>query len=187
MDITIKRLSEETLNDFLHFFDNMVFSENPDWAMCYCYSFHFTGTKEEWNKEANRSSAIKFIKKNKMKGYLAYSGNIPIGWCNANNRLNYERLLKYYDLIDKSNNNICSIVCFLINPEFRRKSVAEELLKQVTLDYTHEKYKYLEAYPGKGNLSCEKHFMGPLRLYEKYGFTIEKEFKDYYLVRKKLN
>jgi len=97
MNISIKPLSPDLINDFLSFFDNMVFLENPEWSICYCYSYHFTGTKEEWEKEKNRSSAIKFIKENKMTGYLAYSDNKPVGWCNVNNRLNYQRLLKYIE------------------------------------------------------------------------------------------
>jgi hypothetical protein len=61
---------------------------------------HFTGTNDQWNKDENRSLVIKYINENKMAGYLAFHDNKPVGWCNANNRLNYKRLLKYYDLID---------------------------------------------------------------------------------------
>jgi len=186
MDISIKPLSPDLLEDFLFFFDNIVFSENPDWSICYCYSFHFTGTKEQWNKEENRSSAIKLISDNKMKGYLAYSNNKPIGWCNANNRLHYQRLIKYYDLVGNIDDKVCSIVCFLISPDNRRKGVARKLLKQICTDYTVKGYHYLEAYPGKGELSCEGHFKGHLSLYKEFGFKIEKEYDDYYVVRKKL-
>lgn len=186
MDISIKPLSPDLLEDYLFFFDNIVFSENPDWSICYCYSFHFTGTKEQWNKEENRSSVIKLISENKMKGYLAYSNNKPIGWCNANNRLNYQRLIKYYDLVGNIDDKVCSIVCFLISHDHRRKGVARKLLKQIFTDYTVKGYDYLEAYPGKVELSCEGHFKGPLSLYEEFGFEIEKEYDDYYVVRKKL-
>jgi hypothetical protein len=90
VDITIKPLTPNLVKDFLFFFDNMVFTENPHWSKCYCFSFHFTGTQEQWTKEKNRSSAIKFINEKKMTGYLAYSDDKPVGWCNANNRLNYQ-------------------------------------------------------------------------------------------------
>jgi len=97
MDISIKPLSADLISDYVYSFDNIAFSENPGWSACYCYSFHFTGTNEEWKREDNRSSVIRLIKEKKMMGYLAYSGNNPVGWCNANNRLNYQSLLKYYD------------------------------------------------------------------------------------------
>jgi ribosomal protein S18 acetylase RimI-like enzyme len=186
MDITIKQLSADLLDDFLFFFDNIVFTENPGWSKCYCYSFHFIGSKNEWNKEDNRSSVIKLINENKMTGYLAYIENKPIGWCNANNRLNYQRLLKYYDLVDNTEDRACSIVCFTISPDFRRKGVAQKLLEQICTDYSLLDYDYLEAYPGNGILSCEKHYKGPLELYLKFGFKVVRENKDYSVVRKAL-
>ena len=90
MKLIIKPLSPEIIDDYLSLFDNIVFSENPDWSKCYCYSYHFTGAKEEWTKEKNRSSVIELIKEDKMRGYLAYDENKPIGWCNANNKNNYQ-------------------------------------------------------------------------------------------------
>jgi ribosomal protein S18 acetylase RimI-like enzyme len=186
MDILIKPLSSDLLNDYLFFFDNIVFTENPDWSRCYCYSFHFIGTNDQWNKDENRSSVIKYIKENKMAGYLAFHGNKPVGWCNANNRLNYQRLLKYYDLIDNPADKVCSIVCFVISPEFRRKGIAQKILEQIIIDYSSLDYDYLEAYPGKGKLSCENHYKGPLDLFKKHNFQIAKEYDDYYVVRKYL-
>ena len=183
MDISIKPLSADLLNDYLFFFDNDVHTENPDWSKCYCYSFHFIGDEDQTNKEDNRSSVIQLITENKLHGYLAYYDNKPIGWCNANNRLNYEKLLKYYDLIDNPTDKVCSIVCFLISPDFRKKGIAQKILEQIIHDYSSLDYDYLEAYPGKGNLSCEKNFKGPLGLYEKYNFKITKEYADYYVVR----
>ena len=104
----------------------------------------------------------------------------------SNDRMNYQRLLKYYDLIDNPDDKVCSIVCFLINPEYRRKGITQKILQQVTTDYQLLDYDYLEAYPGKGELSCERHYKGPLSLYKKNDFKIEKEFDDYYVVRKNL-
>jgi GNAT superfamily N-acetyltransferase len=184
MDISIKPLTPELLNDFLSFFDNMVFTENPDWSKCYCYSFHFTGPDDLWNKDENRSSVIKLINEKKMTGYLAYSDGYPVGWCNANNRLNFQRLLKYYNLVDNPQDKVCSIVCFLIQPEFRRKGIARKIIKKISLDCLAQDYNYIEAYPGKGALSCEGHYKGPLKLYEELGFKIEKEHNDYNVVRK---
>ncbi len=184
MDITIKPLTPDLLKDYLFFFDNMVFTENPHWSKCYCFSFHFTGSNERWTKEENRSSVIKFINEKKMTGYLAYSSDKPVGWCNANNRSNYQRLMKYYDLVDNPKDKVCSIVCFLVNPDYRRKGIAQKILKQICIDYKQKDYDYLEAYPEKGELSCEKYYRGPISLYNKFDFKIEKEYEDYFVVRK---
>jgi ribosomal protein S18 acetylase RimI-like enzyme len=184
MNITIKPLTPELTDDYLYFFDNMVFTENPDWSACYCFSFHFVGTNEQWNRDNNRASVIKYINENKMTGYLAYADDKPVGWCNANNRLKYQRLLKYYDIIDNPADKVCSVVCFVISPEYRRQGIAQKLLEQVCADYSNQDYDYIEAYPGKGQLSCERHYKGPLELYEKFNFRMVKEYDDYFVVRK---
>jgi ribosomal protein S18 acetylase RimI-like enzyme len=184
MDILIRRLTPELVNDFLFFFDNIVFTENPHWSACYCYSFHFTGPDDQWKREENRSAVINLITEDKMSGYLAYSDNKPVGWCNANNRNNYQRLLKYYDLVDNPADVACSLVCFLISPEWRRNGISEKLVEQIYADYSMLGYDYIEAYPGKGKLSSEGHYKGPLSLYEKLNFKIVKEYEKYYVVRK---
>ena len=118
-----------------------------------------------------------------MKGYLAFNEKTPIGWCNVNDRGNYQRLKKIYDLDDDPNEKICSIVCFLIRPEFRRRGIAKMFLERIIEDYSSHDYYYLEAYPDKVGFSCEKNYKGYLSLYEKNGFKISKEFENYYVVR----
>ena len=34
--IVIKRLSPNLLDDFLYFFDDIAFRDNPEWSHCYC-------------------------------------------------------------------------------------------------------------------------------------------------------
>lgn len=186
MEINIKQLSPELLDDYLYFFDNITFEEHPDWSNCYCYESHFVGTSEEWRKEKNRAAVIKLISEGRMRGYLAYSDHLPVGWCNVNNRLNYERLLKYYDFVDQKEKKICSVVCFLIHPDFRRKGIAQKLLEQICADYTGLNYDFIEAYPRKGDLSTEAHYKGPIEMYEHLDFGVVKEYLDYFVVRKNL-
>jgi ribosomal protein S18 acetylase RimI-like enzyme len=186
MNISIKALSSDLLEDYLYFFDNIIFSENPDWSKCYCYSFHFTGSADQWNKKGNRAAVVSLIKGNRMQGYLAYTDNKPVGWCNVNNRCNFQRLMKYYDLVDNPDDKACSIVCFLVSPEYRNKGIAGKILQQITIDCSAHGYDYLEAYPGKGTLSCEKHYKGPPDLYKKFNFNIHREYSDYNVVRRYL-
>jgi ribosomal protein S18 acetylase RimI-like enzyme len=182
MNILIRPLSPKLLNDYLYFFDNMVFTENPDWSKCYCYSYHFTGPDEEWTKMNNRQAVSKLISENKMRGYLAYDGDKPIGWCNANEKQNFQALKEKSD----SDESIYSIVCFLISPKYRGNGIARKLLERVCLDCENSEYKYIEVYPRKGKQSCEKHYHGPLSLYEYFGFKIERENDDNYVMRKEL-
>lgn len=184
MNLTIKPLTPELLTVYLEFFDNMAFTEHPHWSICYCYSYHFTGSGEQWTKVNNRAGAIRCIKERKMHGYMAFDNEKPVGWCNVNNRGNYERLMKYYDLVYNPADKACSIVCFLVSPDYRRKGIAQKLLERVCQDAGMQDYDYVEAYPDKGELSCEGLYTGPLKMYQKSGFNIIKEHDNYYVVRK---
>lgn len=187
MDIDIKPLTKALLEDYLFFFDNIVFEENPDRSKCYCYDYHFTGNVETCTRETSRASVINLINKNKLTGYLVFDKDTPIGWCNANNRLNYQRLLKDYDYIDNPDDKVCSIVCFLIHPDYRRQGIAQMMLDKIIMDQSNKDFHYFEAYPKKEELSCEGNFKGPLELYKKYNFKIHKEYDDYYVMRKMIS
>jgi ribosomal protein S18 acetylase RimI-like enzyme len=184
MNIEIRPLTKAIKEDYLFFFDHIIFSENPDRSKCYCYDYHFTGNVETCTRETSRASVINLINENKLRGYLVYDHDKPIGWCNANNRLNYQRLLKDYDYIDNPDDTVCSIVCFLIHPDYRRQGIAQQILDKIIRDYSTRDYDYFEAYPKKEGISCEGNFKGPLELYKRAGFKINKEYDNYYVMRK---
>ena len=186
MNIDIKPLTEDLKDDYLFFFDNIIFEENPDRAKCYCYDYHFLGDVETCTRETSRAAVINLIKENTLRGYLVFDNGKPIGWCNANNRLNYSRLLRDYDYVDNPDDKVCSIVCFLIHPDYRRQGIAQKILEKIILDYSNTDYDYFEAYPKKEGLSCEGNFKGPLELYKRCGFKINKEYNNYYVMRKEI-
>lgn len=65
--------------------------------------------------------------------------------------------------------------------------IARKLLNYIQETFKHKNFDYLEAYPRRNVTSAAHNYKGPLPLYEKEEFKIFKEFKDYYIVRKKLN
>lgn len=186
MKVDIKPLNKEIKEDYLFFFDHMMFDENPDRLKCYCYDYHFLGDVETCTREESRSSVIELINENKLTGYLAFENDKPIGWCNANNRSNYQRLLRDYDYVDNPDDKVVSIVCFLIHPSYRRQGIAQQLLEQIIEDHSNTDIDYFEAYPKKEASSCEGNFKGPLKLYKKYGFEVHKEYDNYYVMRKQV-
>lgn len=187
MNIIIKPLTKELKDDYLFFFDNMIFKENPDWSSCYCYDYHFTGEPSTCTRASNRAAVIDLINENKFTGYLVYTDEKPIGWCNTNDRSNYQRLLKDYDYVDNPDDKVCSIVCFLIHPDYRRQGIAQKILENIIQDYSKTDYDFIEAYPRKEESSSSSSFKGPRELYERNGFKLNKEDAGHYVMRKKLN
>ena len=186
MNIDIRALSKNLRKAYLSFFDNIAFDENPDRSKCYCYVYHFLGDVDSCTKEQSRSDVSELVNEGKLTGYLVFQGDQPIGWCNVNNRNNYQRLLRDYDHVDNPDDKVCSIVCFLIHPDHRRKGIARQILGRIIKDYSATDFDYLEAYPKKSGHSCEANFKGPLELYTTYDFKIHKEHDSYYVVRKYL-
>lgn len=185
MEIEIRPLTKDLKDDYLFFFDNMIHKENPEWSKCYCNDYHFLGDVETCTHKMSRLMIIDRIKENELQGYLVFKGDQVIGWCNVNNRSNYQRLLRDYDLIDNQEDQVCSIVCFLIHPDYRRKGISQKILNKIFTDYSNTEYDYLEVYPKKGE-SSTSNFNGPFELYKKNDFKIHKEHEKYYVMRKKL-
>ena len=90
MNFEVKPLSFATIDDFMHFLDNIGFTDNPEWSGCYCYYYKCQENDKEWiirSGEQNRNDTIRLIKSNKMHGFIAFLDNKPIGWCYADSRI----------------------------------------------------------------------------------------------------
>lgn len=196
MNIQIKRLSPELINDYLDYFDNVAFTDNKEWADCYCVHYHMNDKLEAEQKEYTASGgkcfgrelAIKLIKAGALQGYLAYSDGSVVGWCNTNDRGSFDRLRKenrpeLWEKVDCTE-KAKLIVCYSIAPNMRRKGIATELLGRVCKDASEEGYTYVEAYPGKAKSNIQRNYHGPYSLYEKCGFTLYKDLNDESIVRK---
>jgi ribosomal protein S18 acetylase RimI-like enzyme len=188
INIEIKALSKELVDDYLEFFDNIAFSDHKEWSYCYCATPYFDKSSIEkfisMGKENLRDEAKALINENILQGYLAYEENNVIGWCNCGNKINYKHLRnELWDINDK-NFKIKSIVCFTIAPDMRGKGIATRLLDRICSDVKEEPFSCLEAYPIKGEGNCFAHYGGPYKLYENKGFNVYKEFEKDMIVRK---
>lgn len=186
MDITIKRLNKTLLNDYLNFFDNIAFVDNKEWEGCYCVFYHHDQDVKNWlsrSKNDNRSMAIDLINDNKLKGFLAYCNENPVGWCNVNYKALFsfdKNLQKVYSDQDDS---IVSIVCFLISHKYRHLGISTKLLRAVIDYYKNAEKKHIEAYPFKNVAKDSENYHGPLNLYLKNGFYIDKEYEEYFVMK----
>jgi ribosomal protein S18 acetylase RimI-like enzyme len=190
MEMEIKPIGPELLDDFLSFFDRVAFTDNPDWASCYCYYYHIDCSDAEWagrSKEENREGARQLVHSGKLNGYLAFTKESTVGWCNANDRASYDRLIAQREFRPWNDEKVGSIVCFIIAPGYRRKGIARMLLEAACLGFAEKGYEYVEAYPRRKASTDAQHYHGPLPLYEKAGFKIYKEFPDYWVVWKKIS
>jgi hypothetical protein len=85
-ELVVKELTPSLRDDFLHFFDNVAFADNPEWSDCYCSAYHFANNK---GKAESRREASNQIEEDRMHGFLAYDNGKPVGWVNAASRSSY--------------------------------------------------------------------------------------------------
>lgn len=204
MNIEIKPLAPELADDFFDFFDNRAFSDHAEWSCCYCTFFHVDKALEECIEDkikADKSegtlrrilknTAAEFINENTLCGYLAYADGVPVGWCNANDKKTFSRLdyneQKSAFICESGSEKIKSVVCFTVAPEYRGKGIATALLKSVVADAASEGYDAVEAYPRLRDNRDIFDYNGPVRLYEKAGFTEFARQDNIIIMRKELN
>ncbi len=181
MNIEIKKMNKDLLEDHLLFFDQMKTIDSYDCSKCYCVFFHAPEKAREWLKRTdveNKNLAIRLINEEKLTGFLAYDRKRPIAWCNVNdkNAFNFNKSRFY---VNKTNckNTIC-IVCFYVNNNYRGKGLASSLLKYIIEYYRNSNYKYIEVYPSTNKTKESENYHGYPSLFLKNNFKIINEMNE---------
>lgn len=189
MDIRVHPLDPGRLEDYLAFFDRDAFADNPEWASCYCLFYHIAGP--DWDTRTgaqNREGAAALIRSGAMRGFLAYDGRKPIGWCNANGKERFERLAaesaQWGAVLPGE--RVLSVVCFVIAPTYRGQGVARRLLQAACEVGAGQDYAWAEAYPRKVDRTAAQAYHGPFALYRREGFTVYRELDESWIVRRDL-
>lgn len=193
-NIIIKQLTAELNDDYLDFFDNRAFTDDNPNGPCYCTSpnqdeesikqmvseFKIYGVKDTLRKYAEE-----MLNENKIHGYLAYDGDLSVGWCNASDKESYEGFVP-----DFARENSCgktiSIVCFEIAPGYRGRGIATAFIERVCSDAKNIGYAAVEGYAVISDIRNDFDYQGPVRLYQKAGFTEAARLNGQIIMRKML-
>lgn len=189
MHIEIRKLTSDLLEDYLYFFENVA---NEDcYCTCYCSDDH--AGKDFHSREVRRDYAVRYIEEGKIQGYLAYSDNKVIGWCNANCKSDCLKCEGWKICLNSVNTletvpslKVKSVFCFTIAPNMRRNGIASHLLERVIKDAFEDGFDYVEAYPNKGFIDVYYDHMGPIDLYKRFGFVAHGESDSKIIMRKRL-
>ena len=177
--IISKPLTPELTADYLDFFDHRAFTDNNPNGPCYCTSPNqdeesiqqmVSEFKTHGVKDTIRKYAVEMLNNNKIHGYLAYDGNLSIGWCNAADMESYAGFVP-----DFARNNTCgktvSIVCFEIAPGYRGMGIASAFIDRVCNDAKSKGYVAVEGYAKVSDKRYDFDYQGPVRRYQKAGFV----------------
>ena len=167
----IHEQSPGRLRDYLDFFDHTAFTDNHDWAGCYCYFPYHDPAQSDWHErtgEQNRSAITDCILNGKAQGFLAYFGDRVVGWCNAAPRHLYPSLAG----LPGDPNKTGAIFCFVGAPELREKGIASQLLAAACESLQAQGMELVIAKPVDGAETAAGNFQGPLSMYLNAGFSI---------------
>ena len=188
--VEIRALTPALREDFLRFFDEDAFRDNPYWASCYCTNKYLSSPALKTVAEG-RAQADELITCGRMQGFLAYVDGQPAAWCNAAPRPTIASLHRDPALAVDDAEHIGSIVCFVTAAPYRRHGLARRLLNAAIERFRARGLAYAEAYPSSGpgyggpggdSDQCA----GPLQLYLDAGFTPFREVGRKQIVRKAL-
>lgn len=194
MNLVIKPLTADLTNDYLDFFDNRAFTDRNPNGPCYCTAPYQDDESikrmvrefdENGVKQTLRKYAVRMLCAGKIHGYLAFDGNVAIGWCNAADMSKYKGFVPAFARKNALPKTV-SVVCFEVAPAYRRKGVALALLNRVCEDAKCKGYQAVEGYTLSGPEYPFFDYRGPRALFEKAGFCEISQENDQVIYRKML-
>ena len=103
-------------------------------------------------------------------GILAYSDNVPIGWCSVAPRETFEAVERYQKLRPIDDESVWSVTCFFVDSQFRHQGISSGLLV-AAVDYCRTQGAgIIEGYPvAKGSKLYS--YMGTPEIFLQAGFS----------------
>lgn len=183
MEIMVCRLNRNMTDEYVDFFDKRAFSDGSAERGCYCVWHHWTEQHESERslmpenerQYCKRNYAKELIKNGILNGFVALCNNQIVGFCNSDIKDNYFRLSREsypnsWQAVNR-NDKILSIVCFIVDPNMRRKGIAKALLDYACQYAEENEYDYVEGYPVKGEFTTND-CGGSASMYINQGFEI---------------
>lgn len=174
MSLSIRALTPDMGSVFVQYLEELEFRHSPDWKGCFCRFYHEKCSFKEWierTHDQNRADAIQAIATGTMKGYLAFDGEVCVGWLNANDALAYPRLIA--DLQEYiAGKKVGLTICFVIRPEYRGQGVARQLLSAAIEGFRQAGYDAAISLPIARDTHPEKRYRGTLHMYDEEGYQV---------------
>lgn len=187
MEITIRPLAPGMAGEFFRYFEESAFPFGDPRTNCYCLESHLTDEARYMEVFDRRMAAKELIDSGLMTGYLLYAGDRPVGWCNAGDKGNYLPVCENpaFFTTEISPGQVKILYCLDIAEDWQGKGLATMAMSRFLADAQDEGYRYAEGYPFTRR-DYVYQYRGPVRLYEKFGFSLFGERPGFYIYRKEL-
>jgi GNAT superfamily N-acetyltransferase len=158
----------------------MLFRQGGDPKWCWCASFRmrsaeFRKSSPELNRRVLEEAVTKTAEEGRAPGLIAYRESDPIGWVSLGPREDFERLRHSRLLASVDDEQVWSIVCFVVSRRARGAGVTTALLDAAVEYARSHGAARLEGYPveTEGNrIPSANVYMGTSTMFERAGFEV---------------
>jgi GNAT superfamily N-acetyltransferase len=166
---------------------------------CYCQYWQYPGDHRDWQnrcaneRDENSRLLEQQLRESALFGFVAIHQGQIVGWARLEEP---EKMKKLYDgrlyrglpCFSGERTNVRAIACFLVDPELRKRGVANSLLVEIMRFARQADLRALEAFPrGATDVSDGEQWMGPLAIYQSAGFETVRDFGPYPVLRLELS
>lgn len=148
-------------------------SEEHGGGWCFCVAW-YVPTWEGWRDRTaakNRSLLRKILKQGHYDGYLLFSGDEPMGWCQCLPRSKLPKLESTYALSPEP--DVWAMTCFFIRKDARGKGWSHFFINGILEDLTQRGISRVQAFPRRmATFAADDAWTGPEAIFVKAGFII---------------
>jgi GNAT superfamily N-acetyltransferase len=145
---------------------------------CYCMYYRRSGRPADSDPNQspscrNRAALLALASGDLPPGLVAYHHGQPVGWVSLGPRADFARLRKSRTMRAVDDQEVWSVICFVVPSEFRRQGIAHQLLAEAISFARQHQVKILEAYPvdrAAGPAAPQASWFGSLSMFRKTGF-----------------
>jgi len=143
---------------------------------CWCTAYRFSGAREpmpgKTRVQANRARLKAVVDAGRPPGLIGYRGRVPVGWVSIGPREDYAKLANSPVMRPVDEKPVWSIVCFVVPSEYRKQSVAAELLEGAVAYAKKKGATLVEGYPvdKPGRMKDVDAWFGVKSMYDRAGF-----------------
>ena len=122
--------------------------------------------------EANKRALKSLVDRGVVPGLIGYENGRPIGWVSLGPREDYAKLRRSPVMKPVDERPVWSIVCFVVDPQTRRRGVAEAMLSGAVRWARKQGVTLLEAYPCDRTKKSadDSMWFGAKSMYDQEGF-----------------
>jgi len=149
-----------------------LFGSTGPCQRCWCMYWRIGAGYKKNSPASNQSALRKIVRQGPPPGLLAFSDDLPVGWCQLTPRSDLPWLEHSWHLQSPDSAPVWCISCFYIRIGYRKKGVTSALIAGA-LKYAKRAHAFaVEAYPLDPSLSPSATSTGYVSTFLRAGFKI---------------